>query len=317
MPGTKTSILKSLLLLSAASICSAATPDLFPLQTGNSWVFRSQGTRWFSIDPQTIDITGTDQLRGREYFRVKLFGETLHLRESEGVIYALNPTSGEENPWLVLNGTAGQDARIQFDSCTNGMRIDSTEAKIATPAREWTNAVRIIFSQSCADAGMTALYLVPGVGPVAYEKSSLAGPIQFELTYSRTGPVAAEAPQTAFTVALDAPRYHAAEVLYLKARLTVRSAQPITLTFPSGQRFDLRIWNDRGEIVYTWSADKLFPQVITQEEVGPGERSFAFTAEVPNLPPGRYVAEAWLATQSREFVGTVGFVVQRQIDSLP
>ena len=87
--------------------------------------------------------------------------------------------------------------------------------------------------------------------------------------------------------------------------------QPVTLTFPSGQRYDLRIWNDRGQIVYTWSADKLFAQVLTTEKVGPGERTFAFVANVPNLPAGRYVAEAWLATGNREYVGIVGFEVIR------
>ena len=55
--------------------------------------------------------------------------------------------------------------------------------------------------------------------------------------------------------------------------------------------------------------DKSFAQVLTREQVGPGERTFAFVANVSNLPVGRYVAEAWLTTQSREFVGMVGFEV--------
>ena len=81
------------------------------------------------------------------------------------------------------------------------------------------------------------------------------------------------------------------------------------MTFPSGQKYDLRIWNDQGETAYFWSADKTFLLALTYDRVGPGERTFAFTANVPNLKPGRYVAEAWLATSTREYVGMVGFVV--------
>jgi hypothetical protein len=113
-------------------------------------------------------------------------------------------------------------------------------------------------------------------------------------------------------VALDAPAYRAAPSVDLQVRLTLRNthAQPITLVFPSAQRHDLRIWNARGEIVYTWSADKLFAQVFSTDEVI-GERTFTFHANVPNLPVGRYVAEAWLATANREYVGVVGFEVTR------
>ena len=146
------------------------------------------------------------------------------------------------------------------------------------------------------------MYFVPGLGPVVYETTSIAGPVRWELIYSRAGSTAAEAPQVAFTVALDAPVYQAAESLNILVRLTLRNthSQPVTLTFPSGQRYDVRIWNDKGQVVYTWSADKLFLQVFTTENVGPGEKTFPFVATVPNLPAGRYVAEAWLVDrQSR------------------
>jgi hypothetical protein len=156
------------------------------------------------------------------------------------------------------------------------------------------------------------MYFVPGVGPVVYETTSIAGPVRWELTYTRAGSTAAEAAQVGFTVSLDAPVYKAANPLDIQVRLTLRNThtQPVTLVFPSGQRYDLRIWNDKGESVYAWSAEKLFIQALSSEQVT-GERTFTFTATVPNLPAGRYVAEGWLATQSREYVGIVGFEVTR------
>jgi hypothetical protein len=156
------------------------------------------------------------------------------------------------------------------------------------------------------------MYFVPGVGPVVYETSSFAGPVRWELVYARAGSTAAEAAQIGFTTALDAPTYEAGDVVHMQVRLTLRNThlKPVTLLFPSSQRYDLRVWNDKRETVYTWSADKLFAQVVGQEVVS-GERTFTFTADVPNLPPGRYVAEGFLSTAAREYVGVVGFEVIR------
>lgn len=309
MPGTKTSILRSLVLFSsfsAAAVGATATPEYFPLQPGSSWVYRGAASL-ANTQPQTISVEGTERFRDTEYARVQFFGRPVYLRQSGGTIYAFDTAAGRESVWLQFDAPDGQSVPVEFDPCTRAASIASREAKITTPAGEWANALQFAFEPSCADAGFTTMYFVPGVGPVAYETTSIAGPIRYELTYSRS----AEAPQTSFTVALDAPAYKAAEVVTMQVRLTLRTASPVLLTFPSGQRFDLRLWNDRGEIVYTWSADKLFAQVLTHDQVGPGEKTFAFRAEVPNPPPGRYLAEAWLATQSREYTGTVGVEVVR------
>jgi hypothetical protein len=155
------------------------------------------------------------------------------------------------------------------------------------------------------------MYFVPAVGPVVYETTSIAGPVRWELIYARAGSTAVEAPQIGFTVALDAPVYRKTNDTAMLARVTLRNTnvEPVILTFPSGQNYDLRIWNDRGEIVYTWSADKLFPQVFRREQLAQGERTFAFSVPLASLPVGRYVVEAWLATQAREYVGIVGFEV--------
>lgn len=300
------------LFLAAATLSTAATPDYFPLQPGNSWAFRGTG-RWFNSTPQSIEIQGVERFRDRDYSRVSFFGRTVYLRATETGINVFDPSSGQEQTWIQFDGAPGQSFPVAIEPCTRAAKIESTAAKVKTPAGEWTNAIQFTFEPSCADAGLTSMYFVPGLGPVVYETTSIAGPVRWELMYGRTGSTVAEGPHIAYTVALDAPVYQAAESVDILVRLTLRNthSQPVTLNFPSGQRYDLRIWNDRGQIVYTWSADKLFPQVISSEKVGPGEKTFAFVANVPNLAPGRYVAEAWLATGNREYVGVVGFEVVR------
>jgi hypothetical protein len=298
------------LLFAAATFSYAAAPEYFPIQNGNSWAYKSN-SRLAGGRTQTIDVEAIQSFRNQDFFRVRFLGRTIHLRPTDSGINIFNTAAGAESIWLPFDSAEGQSVPVETEQCVRAAKIESRAAKVKTPVGEWDNALHITFEQSCADAGLTQMYLVPNVGIVSFETSSIAGPVRYDLIYLRAGATAAEASQTAFTVALDAPVYKAGDSVDLLIRLTLRSNEPVTLTFPSGQRYDLRLWNDKGEIVYAWSADKLFTQEFSTERVGPGERTFAFVANVPNLAAGRYVAEAWLATQSREFVGTVGFEVVR------
>lgn len=86
------------------------------------------------------------------------------------------------------------------------------------------------------------------------------------------------------------------------------------LVFPSGQDFDLLLRNDKGEVVYQWSAGKFFPEAVRRLPFGPGEKNFAFSVPLSDkegkpLAVGRYVAEAWLATQPRSYAASVTFEV--------
>ena len=298
------------LLFAAATLSTAAEPEYFPLQQGNSWAYRSASR--LGTGTQSIEVQGKETLQNREYTKVSFFGRPIYLRNNAGEILVFDKDANQERTWLNFNAAAGASVPVDIETCTRSARVVSKAEKVKTAAGEWDNALQFAFEPSCADAGVTTMYFVPAVGPVVYETTSIAGPVRWELVYTRAGSTAAEAAQVGFTVALDAPSYKAAEPLEMQLRLTLRNThpQPVTLIFPSGQRYDLRIWNDKGDIAYVWSADKLFIQAVSTEQVS-GERTFTFTATVPSLAPGRYVAEAWLATQAREYVGIIGFEVTR------
>jgi len=105
MRGTKTFIAS--LLFTAASISFAATPDYFPLQTGNSWVCRNSG-RLGAGNPQTIDIQGTQRFNNRDYFRVSLFGRIAYLRSTDTGINVYNTADGQERTWIQFDAAQGQ-----------------------------------------------------------------------------------------------------------------------------------------------------------------------------------------------------------------
>jgi hypothetical protein len=63
----------------------------------------------------------------------------------------------------------------------------------------------------------------------------------------------------------------AANSARLTFHVTNASAQPVSFTFPTSQRFDFFVETAAGEPLWQWSADRAFLQVITEATLEPGE----------------------------------------------
>ena len=85
--------------------------------------------------------------------------------------------------------------------------------------------------------------------------------------------------------------------------LTNSTDTDMTLTFTSGQRMELTLSSDSGE-VYRWSADMMFTQAIEEVPLPAGATSpYMLTAEPIDLPPGVYTAQAWVtATEAADVI---------------
>lgn len=73
--------------------------------------------------------------------------------------------------------------------------------------------------------------------------------------------------------------------------------QKQTLTFSSSQDYDYQIKDSKGEVLYTYSADKAFLQAVEEEILIQGERlEFQIDAKeaLPYLEKGDYKLEAWV-----------------------
>lgn len=295
----------SLLLIGATT---AEAADYFPLQVGNSWAYRVTQGRFSR--PGTVNIERIERVDGRDYYRVAFFEQSLLLRQGEdGSLIKYDAEIKSESVWLPLGAAEGDTVRTSMDDCSRAATIASTSAKVTAPVGEFENALRIAYTPNCADAGVTEQYFLPHVGMLVHETTSIAGPVRHELVYSRTGATNVVARTNAFTLATDAPVYKAGQNEIL-ARVTLRVTDPVTLTFPSGQSTDLRITNEKGDVVYVWSADKLFTQVFREERIE-GERNWVMSVPAANLAPGRYTAEGWLTTQPRLYSAQVTFEVVR------
>ena len=100
----------------------------------------------------------------------------------------------------------------------------------------------------------------------------------------------------------DKARYRVGEPIQVQIRATNTSKNTAFLQFSSGQRFDFKVFNAQNENVYTWSAMRMFAQVLGNLVMYPGNRK-TFQAsigdEMGQLPAGQYRLEAHLTNSSQ------------------
>jgi hypothetical protein len=302
----------------AVAPLAAAQPDYFPLHVGNQWIYRQSGQ--ISGAPVVVSIPRTVTFAERTYSMVSGFAEgPLYLRmEDDGTLYAYDTESRTEGVWAAFATPEGQNYRTIVNPCNGLGLVKSRNAKLTVPMGELSGALEVDYpAGNCADAGLTADYFVPYIGLVARESITIAGPHSLRLSYARVGGVTVVSePEVTFSVTIDRSRYGGEGVPVMTARVTLRAtqSQPLELTFPSGQRFDLELKDSTGKPVYRWSADKVFPLIFGTEQFGPGERNWVvqvpLSASGQRLPAGSYTAEAWLATAApRSYAASVGFEI--------
>jgi hypothetical protein len=298
----------------------AAHPDYFPLHVGNQWVYRQAG-RIAGGEPVVVDIPRTETVNGQTYYVVRgLDPGALYLRMADdGALYGYNPETRQEGVWAAFFAPEGEPYRTIVNECSSTGVVRTRAGKVTVPAGEFVNALVVHYpAANCADAGLVTDAFIPYIGLVERESLTIAGPRFLRLAYARVGGVTVlSEPEVTFSLTLDRRQYGGdSNIPVMTARLTLRSThpEPIELTFSSGQRFDIEIRDESGKGVFRWSADKSFVAVIGVERIGPGERNWV--VEIPlaaggeRLPPGKYVAEAFLTTLGPPmYSASVGFEI--------
>lgn len=305
----------------SASPLQAAGAEYFPLQVGNQWVYQTS-TRFFNGPATVVSIPGKKTFGSTSYFIVEGLGfETMYMRSDDsGKLLVYDERTGGEAQYADFTTPTGGSYRTTADPCNATAIVRARDAKLTTPVGEFTNLIHVAYpAANCADAGLDADFFAPYIGLVKREGVTIAGPRAMELVYARIGDVTVlTAPEISFSMALDKTVYDVNGIPQMNARLTLRSTipQPIELVWPSGQRFDLVIRNERGVEVARWSDGKAFTLIFGTEKFGPGERNYAVQLPLQDkqnnrLPAGKYVAEGFLATQGEQkpYVARVGFEI--------
>src|SRR5436190_9351101 len=110
-------LLRAVILAGGLSLFTGAlpaqTPNYFPLETGDIWLFRSvtinPQTHSLDTDFQTMRVRSTEKIGDKDYFNVSYFGRELILRSNPatGEVVQYDRASGIELPWLSLSLPVG------------------------------------------------------------------------------------------------------------------------------------------------------------------------------------------------------------------
>ena len=86
--------------------------------------------------------------------------------------------------------------------------------------------------------------------------------------------------------------------------------RPVSLEFPSSQRYDFAIRTADGKDVWTWSADKSFAQALGTETIAPGATLDYSETWTPTGSKGSYVAIASLTSTNHPIREQAAFSLQ-------
>ena len=106
------------------------------------------------------------------------------------------------------------------------------------------------------------------------------------------------------TLHTDRESYRPGEPVQLRLELINERGEPVRLTFPSTKQFDFEVlWED--QLLWRWSADRLFAQRLTEEVLAPGERRLyeaTWDGRITGgetAKPGEYLARGILTVSGR------------------
>lgn len=287
---------------------AAATAQVayWPLNPGNIWVYKTADRGFI-----TVKVVREETLGERTFSVVQGLpsGEAWLRTDEEGSIYSLDRASNRESLWYKFGASIGEGYETAVPGAAGRAQLQSRNASYSGPVGTFSNALRIAYPGT-SQPGVDSELFLPSVGLV--QRNEIAGivPTRWELVYSSLGGVTfISQPETSFTVSasaqLSAPVPQFSPSLDIRMTLRHTASSPLSLTFSSGQTFEIVVYNDQGRRVYVWSADKTFAQVIRNETIR-GEQTW--TAQVPLPLKGRYVIEAVLTTSGGPvFRGVVPF----------
>ena len=124
------------------------------------------------------------------------------------------------------------------------------------------------------------------------------------------GPQPVSDAQEVLSVPTDRQTYAAEDLIELTLELENSTDQALVLNFSTGQRYDFTILRGPAEIVWSWSEDRMFMQMLGQETVGPSQ-VLAYREQIsPRLSAGTYTGTGRIVAQNQTLVASALIVIE-------
>ena len=117
-------------------------------------------------------------------------------------------------------------------------------------------------------------------------------------------------PEVEVSVTTDKTEYAPGEPVVIQLQVTNRTEEIVTFQFSDGQRYDFLIEDEAGEVIWRWSADKAFIQVLGEEVLGTRESLAYSESSDGELQPGNYTIVGKLVAKNRPLSANVDITVR-------
>ena len=240
------SLFKTAALAVALNSCALLGADFFPLQDGNTWTYREPVTG----QTFTVRVGQTVTNAGNVYYKLSGYADAELLVRIEPVYGALMYWDEARNQEILLTSFEqfeGGYWSAPFRPCPD--QAGQTQLKRGNhsgPAGPVSDVLEIRYrAPGCADVGAVQEQYAEHLGMLRRIQTSIAGPRTFDLISARVGTLTIDAaPAARFSVSVG-PTVGPGPVS-ATLRLQVNSPAPLTLSFTSGQEYDLALNDSAG-----------------------------------------------------------------------
>lgn len=256
---------------------------------------------------------------GNAYYKV--IGYTAapaYLRQAEnGNIFAWEEDLDRESIVTSFERVPGGWADTGIGGCLQGSQVQEGAVHHKPSDLPEITAVQLNYrTYECADTGIIEEQYAENIGLLRRVVSTIAGPRTYDLVYAKTATLTYDVHRSnAFRVSLSdnylvcgTPGAGEVTVGMLLSR---RRAPWMELQFPSAQRYEIRVRNEAGDVVYQWSDGVYAAQATSTVLV---DKDLEYSQTIPlqktggqELEGGYYTVEASLTTTNREFSGATRF----------
>ncbi len=105
--------------------------------------------------------------------------------------------------------------------------------------------------------------------------------------------------------------YTPGEPIMLTLRVINDASKPISLSFPTAQRFDLLVQNTQGREVWRWSGGRFFAQMLGTEVLKPSGGELLYHAKIDKrFAQGVYTVKAIIPALESQMSATIDVTVR-------
>lgn len=282
--------ISSAILTAAAAL--AQTPDYFPLDVGNVWIYRERQAL------VTVEVTRAEAIRGQIWYALSGYrqGEFWVRNDGAGRIFALDREQGEEKLWYDFGRREGEIYPTSLPTCCGRARVESRNASKKVALGEFDKVFFQLSYPGVFQVGITEEDFLPYVGLV-FRSENTGGPSfrTQDLIYARlSGVTVLNASGIGFGVAAGSG--------YARIFLNNNTNEPMRLNHSGGFLYDLTVKDESGRELYRWTLGKLAPKEPRSTVVPPGETSWV--VPLPPLPEAATLTGE-LLTDGMRFQATV------------